>query len=198
MNPHRHLTSEEICEQLSDNAVPRGLSGCARCEAEAAELSRLFGDLRRAHSEVGTGSEWDDLLLRRRIREAVSREKPHALSWFDRLGVLRPVLVSAVVAGLVFAIWIPSSRTGKGSGTLGTAVASKPAGHLPAWRPLPDESEDEGLAVLAEWTPSEDELTIARCRSACFGNLSAQEEENLLTDVAANSARTPSLGPTPL
>jgi len=198
MSSHRHLTSEQICEQLSDNLVLQGAAGCDQCEAEAGEMARLFGDLRRAHAEADAPGDWDQLLLRRRIREAVGREKPHSRSWFDRLGVLRPVLVSAVVAGLVFAIWIPFSPTGGGEGITATTVASRTGGHLPAWKPLPDESEDDGLAVLAEWTPNEDEITIARCRAACSGALSPQEEENLFADAPIDFARTPIMGPTPL
>ena len=200
MNGHRHLSGEEICERMSEKRPLDDIAGCASCEAEASSLARLFGDLRRADAAAAGTTDWDDLLLRRRIREAVAREKPHTRSIFDRFAILRPALVSALVAGMVLAAWSPFSRRGDGVGIQGAAAtaSSRNGGHLPSWTPLPDEAEDEGLAVLAEWTPNEDELAIAHCRAACLGGLSPQEEENLIQVVAAVSPRTPLTGPTPL
>ncbi len=200
MNGHRHLSSEEICERMSEKLPLEGIAGCAPCEAEALSLARLFGDLRRADAGAAGVTDWDDLLLRRRIREAVARERPHSRSIFDRFAILRPALVSALVAGLVLAVWSPLPRRGDGAGIqLAAATASsRTSGHLPSWTPLPDEALDEGLDVLAEWTPNEDELTIARCRAACLGGLSLQEEEDLFREVAAVSLQTPPAGSTPL
>ena len=63
---------------------------------------------------------------------------------------------------------------------------------IPAWTPLPDESEDEGLAVLAVWSPNEDEVAIARCRASCLAGLSDREQDLLNSDLtpAARSPRT--------
>jgi len=52
--------------------------------------------------------------------------------------------------------------------------------------------------VLAEWTPSEEELKIARCRAACLAGLTSHEEEKLLSAVAMNVARAPMPGASPL
>ncbi|MBK5255103.1 MAG: hypothetical protein JJE39_03640 [Vicinamibacteria bacterium] len=196
MSTHHHLSSEEICEQISLGLDPQGIAGCERCEAEARSLAGLLADLRRADASLARTTDWDDLLLRSRIREAVARERPHSRSIWDRFALLRPAFVSALVAVLVFAVWSPlSPRSDSDRLQLVAGAGSRAAGHLPAWTPLPDESEDEGLAVLAEWTPNEDELAIARCRAACLGGLTTHEEENLLQ---AFSARSPLTGANPL
>ena len=195
MNLHHHLSNEEIFEQISEGRPVSGLAGCEACEAEAASLSKVLVDLRRADAEHAATTDWDDLLLRRRIREALSNEKPHVRSIFDRFAILRPAFVSALVAGIVFTVWSPLSRN---PDRQGAQVASINAGRLPSWTPLPDESEDEGLAVLAEWIPNEDELTIARCRAACLSGLTSQEEENLLHAVALIASRSPTTGASPL
>ena len=69
---------------------------------------------------------------------------------------------------------------------------------IPSWTPLPDESEDEGLAVLAAWTPNEDEVAIARCHFACLSGLSDHEEENLLRTVTTTASRSPLTEASPL
>jgi hypothetical protein len=197
MNNHRHLSSEEIFEQISEGLSAQGVSGCEACEAEAASWSRFCGELRRADAEMAATTEWDDLLLRRRIREALANEKPHVRSIFDRFFVLRPAFVSALAGMIVLALW--TSFSGVPSQPVKVAVLSAGApGRLPVWNPLPEESEDEGLAVLAEWTPTEDEIVIARCRAACLAGLSSHEEENLLSAVTLNSARSPLTGASPL
>lgn len=197
MNTHRHLSSEEIFEHLEAGEAAPGLAGCAACEAEAASLSRFLSSLRSADAELVATTEWDDLLLRSRIREALAREKPHSPSIFDRFPVLRPAFAAALVASLAFAVWSPLSRYAGGPGETVTRSVSVDD-RLPAWSPLPDESEDEGLAVLAEWRPNEDELTLARCRAACLAGLTSHEEENLLSAVAMNVARAPMTGASPL
>ncbi len=176
MNTHRHLSSEEIFERISGGQLGPGIAGCEVCEAEASSLSQILLDLRSADAELGATTDWDDLLLRRRIREALGNEKPHARSIFDRFVILRPVLASALIAGLAFAVWSPTPRYGDRQGTPMASVVSP---RLPAWDPLPAEAEDEGLAVLAEWTPNEDELAIAGCHAACLSGLSNHEEESL-------------------
>jgi hypothetical protein len=170
MNPHRHLSSEEIFERVSAGELGQAVVGCSSCETEAASLSKFLVEMQRTDAESLATTDWDDLLLRSRIREAVAKERPHVRSIFDRFAILRPAFVSAVVASLVFVIWNPLSRNGDNdnSGTnSGTKMASAAAsyqasyqGRLPAWTPLPDESDDEGLAVLAEWTPSADEMEV--------------------------------------
>jgi len=197
---HRHLPFEEICEMVSEAQPQDRLEGCEICEAEASSVSDLFKELRRADAETAPATEWDSLVLRSRIREAVARERPHAGSVFDRFAILRPAFVSALVAVLAFTIWIPRSLENGGSAGVPLAAASRATGangHLPAWTPLPDESEDEGLAILAEWTPSEEELDIARCRAACLGGLGAEEEE-LLRAAVATPAPNPVTGASPL
>ena len=179
MNPHRHLAPEEICEALSAGEPLPDLGGCLSCEAEASSLSSFFAGLRRADAELVATTEWDDLLLRRRIREAVTKERPHARSIFDRFLILKPALVSALVASIALVVWNPLSRVAD-RGTKVASLGSMAAPRIPAWTPLPEESEDEGLAVLAEWTPNEDELAIARCHFSCLSGLSDHEEENLL------------------
>lgn len=176
MNMHRHLSSEEIFEQISLGEPGSGIAGCERCEAEASSLAQILLDLRRADPELVATTEWDDLLLRRRIREALGNEKPHVRSLFDRFAILRPALVFAVVASIVLLVWSPMSRYGDRPGT---RMASVDSPRVPAWDPLPAEAEDEGLAVLAEWNPNEDELAIAGCLAACLSGLSNFEEENL-------------------
>ena len=69
---------------------------------------------------------------------------------------------------------------------------------IPSWTPLPEESEDEGLAVLAAWTPNEDEVAIARCHFACLSGLSDHEEENLLRTVTTTASRSPLTEASPL
>jgi hypothetical protein len=197
MNTHRHLSSEEIFELLESREAGRDISGCETCQAEAASWSRFLTSLKAGDAELVVTTEWDDLLLRRRIREALSKEKPHKASIFARFPVLRPAFAAAIVAGLVFAVWSPVARY---HGDSGQSVTRGPSAHdrLPAWSPLPDVSEDEGLAVLAEWIPTEDELAIARCRASCLAGLTAHEEESLLNAVAMNAALAPAVGATPL
>src|SRR5436190_14889483 len=105
MNPHRHLSTEEIFEALSTVGVPAAALGCATCEQEASSLSHFLAELRRTDASLDATTEWDDLFLRSRIREAIAREKPHSRSIFDRFTILKPALVSALVASLGFAIW---------------------------------------------------------------------------------------------
>jgi hypothetical protein len=197
MNTHRHLSSEELFERVSMGETPEGIAGCASCEAEASSLSGFLVELKRCDSELAVTTDWDDLLARRRIREAVAREKPHSRTLFHRFFILRPVFVSAVAASVALAVWSPLSQDAdKGKQTASASPVG--GGRIPSWTPLPDESEDEGLAVLAEWTPNEDEVSIARCHFACLSGLSDHEEENLLRSVAAIASRSPLTEASPL
>lgn len=197
MNTHRHLESEEIFEQLSGSGeVPRGVAGCPSCEAEARSLSIFLADLKRVDASSVATTEWDDVLMRRRIREAVAQEKPHGRSLFDRFFILRPVFVSALVASIALVVWSPLASRVSDPGR--RVVSSTPSTRIPAWTPLPDESEDEGLAVLAAWTPNEDEVAIARCHFACLSGLSDHEEDNLMNAVATTVARSPLTEASPL
>jgi hypothetical protein len=202
MNNHRHLSSEEILNRVAeDPAIEAGkltdLEGCASCAAEARSMSRFLSGLRRVDTELVATTEWDDLLLRRRIREALAKEKPHVRSIFDRFAILRPAFVSAVAAVVAIAIWTPFSG-GLGEKVQLASADPNPSNRLPAWSPLPEESDDEGFAVLAEWTPNEDELAIARCRAACLAGLSMHEEEKLLSAVATTASLVPTTGASPL
>ena len=197
MSTHRHLSSEEIFESLSAGEPLPDLQGCPSCETEASSLSMLLTGLRRADADLVATTEWDDLLMRRRIREAVAREKPHARSIFDRFLILKPALVSALVASIALAVWSPSSRLAD-PGVPRTSLNALSSGRIPAWTPLPDESEDEGLAVLAEWTPNEDEVAIARCHFSCLSGLSDHEEDNLLETLAQTAFRSPLTEASPL
>jgi len=182
---HRHLSPEEIFELVSEGIAQDGLAGCDLCEGEALSVTGLLSDLRRVDQETASATEWDSVLLRSRIRQAVAREKQHSRSLFDRFFILRPVLASALVAGLAFVVWTPFSTEFGGVAQEAGHVASDlsasgaSTGHLPAWIPLPREADDEGLAVLAEWTPNEDELDVVSCRAACLGGLSMYEEDAL-------------------
>lgn len=190
---HHHLDSEEIFEQISEGRTMEGIAGCETCEAEAASFSRFLVDLKAADTASLPSSDWDDLLLRRRIREALAEERPHSRSIFDRFPVLRPAFAATLVASLAFSVWSPLSRYLDASSEPIGLVSPETASvvRLPAWTPLPDEAEDEGLAVLAEWTPTEDELVIARCRASCLAGLSSHEEDRLLSAVAMNVAPLP-------
>ena len=95
------------------------------------------------------------------------------------------------------AVWTPFSGVWNEPERVATLSASA-SGRLPVWSPLPDESEDEGLAVLAEWTPTEDEVAIAGCHAACLVGLTSHEEEALLSTVNQNAARSPAPGASPL
>ena len=148
----------------------------------------LLGELRRADASAASPTDWDDLLLRKRIREAVAIEGPHAKSLFGRFGFFKPALVTASVAILALAVSNPLFQF---DSSRGTTVASVQPGTLPSWVPLPEESEDEGLAVLAEWTPSAAELEIAGCQSACLSGLSSNEEDNILRSMAVSPSRAP-------
>ena len=197
MNTHSHLSPEEIFEAVSAGEPALDLSGCPSCRAEASSISALLAGLRRADAELATTTEWDDLLLRRRIREAVAKERPHGRSIFDRFVILKPALVSALVASLALVAWNPLSHVAEPrikTASLGPAAS----GRIPAWTPLPEESEDEGLAILAEWTPKEDEVAIARCHFSCLSGLSDHEEENLFHDVSQAGARSPLTEASPL
>lgn len=197
MNTHRHLESEEIFEQLSGSGeVPPGVAGCPSCEAEALSLSIFLAELKRVDASSVATTEWDDVLMRRRIREAVAQEKPHGRSLFDRFFILRPVFVSALVASIALVVWSPLAARVSDPGR--RVVSSTPSTRIPAWSPLPDESEDEGLAVLAAWTPNEDEVAIARCHFACLSGLSDHEEDNLMNAVATTVARSPLTEASPL
>ena len=196
MTSHRHLSSEELLDLVSAGEPLPELDGCASCAAEASSLSTFLVELRRADVETEAGGDWDDLLLRRRIREAISREKPHARSLFDRFAILRPAFVSALVAAVALAVWSPLNRDAEDGAQV--ASVSSDQGRIPAWVPLPEESEDEGLAVLAEWTPNEDEVSIASCHFSCLSGLSEHEEERLLSAVATAVSRTPLTQASPL
>ncbi|MEO8500840.1 MAG: hypothetical protein ABI565_07980 [Vicinamibacteria bacterium] len=196
MNSHQHLSTEEIFERLSAGEPVPDLGGCAACEAEASSLSGFLSELGRVDAELVATTEWDDLLLRRRIREAIAKEKPHVRSIFDRFLILKPALVTALVASLALVAWSPFSPfAGRGSRAAAGALVE---GRIPSWTPLPAESEDEGLAVLAEWTPNEDEVAIARCHFACLSGLSAHEEDHLLLSASLNNSRSPPKEASPL
>ena len=197
MTTHRHLESEEIFEQWISGEGPAALGGCKSCEAERLSLSRFVAELKRADTESVSTTEWDDLLMRRRIREAIAKEPPHGRSIFDRFFILKPAFVSALVASVVLVVWSPLS-TVKDQGTRMASMTPGPVARIPSWTPLPEESEDEGLAVLLEWTPNEDEVAIARCHSACLSGLSDHEEENLLHSVATTASRSPLTEASPL
>ena len=196
MTPHQHLSSEQIFAQVDSGAAFPESTGCAECRAEAESLRAFLGDLRRADAALVATTEWDDLLLRRRIREAVAAEKRHSRSFFDRFFILKPALVSALGAVLVFAVWSPLARVpGMGASASVSPVAES---RLPVWSPLPDEADDEGLAVLAEWTPTEDELAVAGCHGACLSGLTLHEEENLLHAPTFGAPQPPVPGGSPL
>jgi len=197
MNNHRHLSSEEIFEGLVAGETPAVVAGCPSCEAETSSLSLLLAELKRVDAESVATTEWDDLLVRRRIREAVAQEKPHRSSIFDRFLILRPVFVSALVASIALMVWSPLSRVAD-PGTHVALMTPAEGARIPSWTPLPEESEDEGLAVLAEWTPNEDEVAIARCHFACLSGMSEHEEENLLRAVATTASRSPLAEASPL
>jgi hypothetical protein len=194
MSPHRHLSSEDIFERLSEDGSVSAAAGCETCESEVAAFTLFLAELKRVDAESLATSDWDDLLLRKRIREAVALEKPYRPSVFARFLILRPVLVSALVAGIALVVWSPLSLM-TDPGPRPTSFTQVASARIPAWTPLPDESEDEGLKVLAAWTPNEDEVAIARCHSACLSGLSDHEEQNLMNSVtapapAAQSPRT--------
>ena len=207
LSPHRHLSAQchlsddEICERgLEINNAelsgrPLGLEGCSECEAEVAAFAQVFAQIRRADVAhvADADSDWNHLMIRSRIREAISKEPLHSRPFFGRLAVFRPVFAAALAAVLALAIWIPGFQQSLQENK-GTATAER----LPAWSPLPDEADDEGLAVLAEWTPNEDELTVARCRGACQSGLSAHEENLLLTASANAAAHYPLTEASPL
>ena len=198
MSGHVHPSSEDICLRVSEASDSsksdflENLRGCPSCEAEAEAARRLFAELRQADSLSEISSDWADLLLRKRVRDAVALERPHSRTFFGRFGLLRPALVTATVAILALAVLNPVARPG---GSKGANVAQDA---LAAWVPLPDESEDEGLAVLAEWTPNADELEVAGCHAACLAGLTSHEEEGILRSMTDSGARTPPLGPSPL
>lgn len=197
MTGHRHLSSEEILDRIGEGEVAPEVGNCEACSSEAASLGLLLQEMKRADSDLVATSDWDDLLVRRRIREALDREKPHRPSIFDRFAILRPALASVLVTCVAVAVLTPVLRDARP----GTGIASLTPGsngNIPSWTPLPDESEDEGLAVLAEWTPNEDELAIARCRAACLSGLSDREEESLLLALGGSGPRSPLTEGSPL
>ena len=197
MNSHRHLSSDEILDAVTAGEPLPDLSGCESCASEAAALTSFLGELRRAHVEPQAETEWDDLLLRRRIREAIAQETPHGRSLFDRFAILRPAFVSVLVAGLALLVWSPLTRQAS-RGSQVASIAAADQARIPAWVPLPDEAEDEGLAVLAEWTPNEDEVSIASCHFSCLSGLSEHEEERLLNAVVTAVSRAPQTQASPL
>ncbi len=193
MTPHTHFSSEDILDRLTSGDAASSFSDCRKCGEEAASVVKFLAELRTADAAVVATTEWDDMLLRSRIREAVSKEPVHSAAGLPRFFLFRPAFISALAACLVFAIWSPLSRYGDSPVT---SMENARHERLPAWTPLPDESDDEGLAVLAEWKPNEDEFSIARCRAACFGGLGHDEEENLLQAMPPPAA--PLTGSTPL
>ena len=202
MTKHQHVSGEDLLERMTTGEFVPGASGCDQCEAEASALSHVLRAVSLADASVPAPTDWDDLLLRRRIREAVAEEKPHSRSIFDRYAVLRPALATALAASVVVAVWAPMSRNGDTPGTpltsFGALSLESAERHLPAWTPLPEEAEDEGLAVLAEWTPNEDEFALAQCGAGCLSGLSHHEEESLLQAVGAVAPRSPLGDGTPL
>jgi hypothetical protein len=182
---HRHFSGEELLDHVSGGKPLSGLGNCERCEAEASGLARFLAELKRNDADLVATTDWDDLLVRGRIREALSREKPHSRRFLDRFSILRPVLISTLVAMVALSAWNPWSREHDSEAWRADLRTSEGLVHLPAWTPLPDESEDEGLQLLAEWTPNEEELAIAGCRAACLSGLSNREEEDLLEAVVS-------------
>ena len=197
MIDHRHLSEEQIFERVSSGEDLPEIAGCASCEAEASSQRAFLAELRRADQASAPATDWDHMVLRGRIREAVAKEAPYRRSIFDRFLVLRPVLASALVASLVLVVWSPWTRVDSGRSTR-TAINEMSSAPIPAWNPLPDETDDEGLAVLAEWTPNEDELAIARCRASCLAGLTSHEEESLLNTVSVSASRLPNTEASPL
>lgn len=195
MKLHEHLPPETLFELVSEDRVPADAASCPECGSEVESLRRFLTGLRRVDASMVATTEWDDLLLRRRIREAVAQEGPLRVSIFDRFQLLRPALASAFVAVIALVVVLPFGLAPAKSPSAVTAGVSPVNGsRLPAWTPLPDESEDEGLAVLAEWTPTEDEIAVAGCHGACLAGLSLPEEDHLR---AAASAALPG-GPVPV
>ena len=188
-SPHRHLSEEEIFARVSEGDALPEIAGCVACESEAASLASFFETLKQADRGLVETNDWNDMLLRGRIRAAIAQEAPHRPSFFERFSMLRPVFASLALASLVLVVWSPWN-TAILRDTAGLSAVTSSA-HVPAWTPLPDEFDDEGFAILAEWTPSEEELAVARCRASCLAGLSAHEEESLLNDVATAMARTP-------
>jgi hypothetical protein len=195
---HRHFSSEELLEHVTGGEPLVGLGGCEPCEAEASNLARFLAELKGKDAEFVATRDWDDLVVRGRIRQALSHEKPHSRSFLGGFSILRPAFISALVAVAALSVWSPLSRyedTGSGGAAVGSAQR---LGRLPAWTPLPDESEDEGLEMLAEWTPTEDELAIEGCRAACLSGLSSREEEDLFQAVASGMPSSKTNGARPL
>jgi len=197
MIDHRHLSEEEIFDRVSAGETPPGIAGCSVCEREASAQRALLVHLREADQSLVPPTDWDHVVLRGRIREAVAKETPYRRSIFDRFLVLRPVMASVLLASLVFVVWSPWNRIDL-SRPAQVAMNAEASARIPAWKPLPDETDDEGLAVLAEWTPTEDELAIARCRASCLAGLTIHEEESLLNTESVSGSRVPSTEASPL
>jgi hypothetical protein len=193
MNEHRHLSEEQIFERVSSSEPLPEIAGCGTCELEASAQRAFLGELQRIDREAAPDAGWDDLVLRNRIRKAISQERPHGASIFERFLGLRPAFLSAALASLVLFVWNPMNTPAPGD-----AARVVSASRIPAWTPLPDEPDDEGLAVLVEWTPNEDELAVAHCRAACLAGLTTHEEESLLNAVAVSSSRLPATESSPL
>ena len=70
MNTHRHLSSEEIFEQLTaGDAPPASIAGCASCEAEASSLSSFLAELKREAFNLRFQAATNQLERPARIKE---------------------------------------------------------------------------------------------------------------------------------
>ena len=197
MTQHTHLSPEDVSTRVIESAGAEsieGVAGCALCENEAGSVRLLLGELRHVDASSHASTEWDDLLLRKRIREAVALERPHSKAVFGRFRFFKPALVTASVAILALVASNPLSQFASPGSAI---VARSQTATLPSWAPLPDESEDEGLAVLAEWTPNAAELEVAGCHSACLFGLTSPEEDQILRSMAPPPSRARSGGPSP-
>jgi hypothetical protein len=179
---HIHLTDEQAFELSLGAPDTRPQIACAECAAAVAEHARLMTDLKEtsAVDPAADLGDWEAVLMRRRIREAIEREPAYARSWaasFLTGALPKPLFAGALAVALAALGGWPLLREAERNGGAHQAVAV-PEATLPAWTALPAIDEDDSFDVFSAWTPTDDEIDVAGCSSGlCDSELAIIESD---------------------
>lgn len=161
---HIHFTDEQAFELAFETAEVRARLACAVCAAAVEDHVRLMTDLRETSSadpsvELG---DWDSVLLRRKIREAIEHEPAHRPSpWARTLrGWVLPKPIFAGAIAIALAALGGLRLLGDGEPRETTVVREAT---IPAWTALPALDDDESFEMLSAWTLTDEEIDLAGC-----------------------------------
>jgi hypothetical protein len=166
-----HPTEERLLELAEGGVQPETrahVAACDACRAQVDDLRALLRELPAVDVPEPSPLYWD--AFRRRIGERLDASPAPARRWSWLVG---PALVAASAAVVAFVL--PRGATLPGPSTPPSLAAV-----LPAWTPLPELEDDDGLAVLQAFA-SVDGLTLEECRGLdeCAAEAGAHDAEGL-------------------